>query len=334
MKIIELIEKYFIDNNYLLNLPIKKFVSIVSNYYHEIESKEYDKLHKTMFKESSKYWNSIINNNINQFEDNIILLDYGCGTGFATKKILTSKLSSRITKVVCYDLSAHMIEECKKNILSISTNNDIEFLFLSGDEGLKRIKNLKYNVVVTNALLHHLLDLEEFFYFLDIILSNEGVYIAGHEPNTNYYNNHQLIKVTKRFQKYKRITSKFSINYILQKLNLKKSGFKNIINDTNNKLLEEKLISKKIANDVLPKLVDIHVPIGIDKVQFWGESGFTPKLITKKYCSGLKEIDFQSYFHIKDYKASENKFWKRKMKDLEKKFPVDGADCIMLFKKV
>lgn len=333
MQITEKIQQYFNANGYKLAVPVHQFVSIVSNYYHEVESKEYNKRHKTMFNVSSKYWDLVIANNIKQFNDNITFLDYGCGTGFATKKILESKLSSKINKIICYDLSQHMVNECKKTILSTNTNKNIEFLFLYGKQGFEELKRNSVNVLVTNALLHHLLDLKSFFNFVDSNLVKGGVYIAGHEPNANYYENEELISTTKHFQKYKRIISKLSLNYILKKLNLKKATFSNIIELTNKRLLTEKLVNKPIPNTILPKLVDIHVPIGIGTQQVWGESGFTPHKIINKYSRNLKQISFVSYFHIKDYKAYDSNYWKRKMKLLERKFPNDGADCIMMFKK-
>lgn len=332
--VIEKIEKYLNENNYEIKESVNDFVGKVSNIYHEIESKNYNKLHKVMFDIASNYWDIIIKENQTSFNNNMVVLDYGCGTGFAIDKLLKSDIKSKVKKVICYDLSKHMIDECKKNITkNHSEINNLEFEFLSGNEGRKIIDSHKYDLIITNALLHHLVDLKSFFNFIQLNLNSKGIFIVGHEPNTNFYNNDILIKKTKSFQKYKKIKNRLRLNTILVKLKIKKIATENIIVATNNKLISNKLINKNLPNKIIPKLVDIHVPIGLSKKQVWGEIGFNADLILNNYLTNFNLLDVKSYFHIKDYKAYKSFYWKKIIRSLEKKYPDDGADCIMIFKK-
>ena len=138
--VLDKVKQYLDINKYKINSSITEFVGEVSNIYHEIESKEYNHLHKVMFDIASNYWDDIINNNLDIFNEDLVILDYGCGTGFAIEKILKSPLKYKIKKVICYDLSSHMIEECKKNIFKNHTKiKNIEFEFYCGSENLKKM---------------------------------------------------------------------------------------------------------------------------------------------------------------------------------------------------
>tara|TARA_R110002033_G_scaffold42866_1_gene84081 strand:- start:38 stop:1039 length:1002 start_codon:yes stop_codon:yes gene_type:complete len=327
------IEEYLMENEYEVSCSIPNFVSEISNIYHKFESENYHLRHKKMFEVASIYWNKIITSNLEYFKEDLSLLNYGSGTGFEIITILKSPLKNKISKIICYDLSKEMLLKCKENIekneLNLS-NIEIEYIFNEKDISTHE----KYDIVITNALLHHLPNLKLFFNFLLQKLNKDGVFIMGHEPNTSFYTNEYLLEKTQQFRLYKKIITAFSFKKIALKLGLNTNQLNDdIITKTNKDLLDRSIINKELPSIIISKLVDIHVPIGFSKDQVWGEMGFDKNLIINKYMPELELIALKSYFHIKDYKSLDSIYWKTISKRLAKKYPNDGADCILMFKR-
>ena len=70
-----------------------------------------------------------------------------------------------------------------------------------------------FDLVVTNALLHHLLEVESFVQHIRQWVAPSGYYIAGHEPNYNFYVNEKLVEATRKFQQYKRLRQRLTWRY-------------------------------------------------------------------------------------------------------------------------
>ncbi len=302
------------------------FVGETSNLYHKYESQIYDRKQKSI-SNSAKVWKKSLLNICSHLPDRFSLLDFGCGTGFAAD-IFMSIFGRRVEKLVCFDLSSDMVSICREKL---SSRYDTKMIFLEGESGLEKLSNQNFDVVLTNAVLHHLLDLHVFLERLDRLLAPGGIYVMGHEPNANFYRNKSLIKITKRFGTYKRFKWRLSLDYVLQKLKIR-SGARGLAQLTNNGLRSRGLIERDIPEFMIRKLVDIHVPSGIDRPQPWGLNGFSKEFVL----DALQELDlvcFVSYDHIKDSHVKESWIWSLVEQHLSKKYPDDGSDCLMIFRK-
>lgn len=312
-----------------IQVAVPEFIELVSNVYHQFESTVYDSTQISLH-DSEKSWQDAIDSLKPELSGNIRLLDYGVGTGFATLQVLNSCLGPFVKEVVCFDLSPSMIEICKKKMNSYT---GISFTFLSGVTGRQQLEIQKpFDLVVTNALLHHLLDVEGFLKHVQKYVAKSGFYIAGHEPNYNFYINHHLVSVTQAFQRYKRFRQRLTIRYWLHKAGVKKS-FYDLATLTNNELINSRIIKQKIPVNLLHKLVDIHVPFGISKDQPWGEVGFKDEVIAQWLGSDFEMKSIYTYSHIKDGLANSHWYWKKRLFQLKAAYPRDGADALMVFKR-
>lgn len=322
-------------NDFINNLPgggngdfsVDEFVEIVSNIYHGFEASVYD-VSQISINESQRSWQKALNSI--EVKKPVRLLDYGAGTGFATLQVLQSSIGSMVKEVVCYDLSQDMIAVCEKKLKSHTTSS---FTFLSGTEGRERLlQERPFDLVVTNALLHHLLDVDKFLSKVGQWVAPSGYYIAGHEPNCSFYYNTKLVNITKKFQKYKRIRQRLTMKYWLHKTGIKKS-FPDLIALTNNELIRQNLITVPIPRHYLHKLVDVHVPFGISTDQPWGEIGFKNTQLQGWLGSDFESKGLFTYSHIKDGLAHKDWFWRKRLKQLQWDYPNDGADALMIFKR-
>ena len=327
MEIYSEISNLLAKQGIIINLSTERFIGKVSNIYHKYESSFYDK-HQQSLLDSIPYWAkafSLINKNFFG-KESIKVLDFGCGTGFATLQLINSELIDKVSEITCYDLSDEMLGQCKNKIDKTPLTSSMMYIS-KPDEILTKLKANKYDLVMTNSLLHHIPNPKNLVKLLMNSLNAKGYYICGHEPNKSFYFNEKLVLQTKQFRFYKRIYKRLNFQYIFQKVGLKRSV--DIIEATNTDLINEGIINKPIPAEYLIKLIDIHVPIGFSKNQCWGELGFSHELF--KDDSTDKQISIPCYFtysHIKDPLTNEFKYWKDKKLKLSSKYPDDGADFL------
>jgi len=312
-----------------LKSDVPEFIELVSNIYHQHEASVYDASQISL---SNSIWSWQMALKTIQIlpGKSIRVLDYGAGTGFATLQVLQSPLAAYVREVVCYDLSPAMIDICREKMKSFP---HVSFLFLADKSGRDKLAEQKpFDLVVTNALLHHVLDVESFVRHVRNWVAPSGYYIAGHEPNYNFYVNETLVRATLRFQRYKRIRQRLTLKYWLHKTGIKKS-FHDLVTLTNQELLRRGQIASPIPRNYLHKLVDIHVPFGLSTNQPWGEVGFQDSKLVQWLGDDFRMTGIYTYSHIKDGLADNDWLWKKSVRQLQKQYPEDGADALMIFKR-
>jgi len=314
---------------YGVRQPVEAFVAEVSNIYHKHEAAIYDARHEGLV-HSRAVWRDLLRRTASALPNRIAVLDFGCGTGFAAQQAI-DVFGERIKRLDCHDPSPDMLAVCRKNIGGRMPAGKANFL--EGESGRAQVEASQYDLVLTNAVLHHVLDLEAFFAMIDRIVAPGGVYIAGHEPNRRFYRNRELVKASKRFSAYKKVKRRFTRGFWAAKLGGQppEEGLEARVS---REMLERDMIPEPLPPGVIPKLVDIHVPIGFDiGDQRWGVNGFHGDRIVSDYLPNFKLRGFQSYGHIKDDSVRRDPIWRRMEASLAAKFPNDGADCAMVFQK-
>lgn len=322
MSTIKEIELFLKSKN--VKTPVREFVGITSNIYHKFESEIYDSCHFSI-ELSIPHWQKVLNNLEIKNNKSLNILDFGCGTGFVTNQIIKSCFFNDNINITCYDLSPDMIEVCKSKFSKYPNIN-----YLSNTEGFEILKNKigKFDVIMCNALIHHILDHKKLFRAFDDALVENGILIIGHEPNKNFYNNAVLQKVSYVFRIQKKIIRK--LKKVFQSKN---STSTDISLMTYEELLNRKLIDSSFPKELIQKLIDIHVPMSTLNKQPWGELGFDVDFFKRESENKFVVKDQVSYNHIKDQQAYKYFFWNNVSKVLANFYPKDGADVIYILKK-
>ncbi len=327
MKTIDQISHYLQQHH--IESSTEDFIANVSNIYHDFESKTYDEKH-TSIKHGEKYWKQTTNFVTEYFKDinNLSFLDFGCGTGFASEQVTNNKnLENKISKMACYDLSESMVEECKKKF-----EGHQKFRFYANKSGFATLlnDNTTFDIVTCNALLHHILEPDKLLLQFSEVIKKDGILIIGHEPNKAFYESNTLQLVTKSYRFYKK-----SLNRLSKLFNRNNSNSgQDLTTLSYSKLLREGQITENFPKQIIPKLVDIHVPMGNLQKQPWGELGFDAHFVTKSTNHSFTLLEQISYNHIKDQNAYNSLFWSSISMFFEFVFPKKGADTILIFKKV
>jgi SAM-dependent methyltransferase len=202
---------------------------------------------------------------------------------------------------------------------------EYSFINYTSDWNELQNQNGKFNLIVANAVLHHLISPEDIIHSLSNLLKPGGIIIFGHEPYSRYYQNNFLKAVTYLFRRYKRVLNQLGL--------ISSTAGSDIISQTYETMRQKNLITDSFDKYYIPKLVDIHVPV--QKAKFaWGQVGFTEKEIAKASGNKLQLQKIITYNHIKDDLVHQRFLWKIISNMLSSIFPLDGADAIFCFKKV
>lgn len=311
-------------SGFQIELPVEAFVSVTSNIYHGFEARNYDERHFSI-EYSKKYWTKVTDYISKQFAGRqVAVLDFGCGTGFATERLIESKLNPNISRISCYDLSEAMVAICKEKF-----DGDDRLSFFADEPGRQQLlaTRQKFDIIVCNALMHHILEPEAVFKMIDEMLNSDGIFVMGHEPNKNFYRNAVLQSVSKVFRIYKRVYKRLFLR------NKKSGPSADIAVLTHQELLRQGIVPADFPAKIIPKFVDIHVPLSNYAEQPWGEQGFDLNYVNQFLHNHFKLITQITYSHIKDQEAYRSVIWRNLAGLLSGFYPKDGADSIFVFKK-
>ncbi|MCU0333964.1 MAG: class I SAM-dependent methyltransferase [Chitinophagaceae bacterium] len=303
------------------------FVEHVSNVYHGMEAAHYDE-YESSIADAEEAWQKALHFLAQRLPQRIRVLDYGAGTGFASLQMLQSAIGPRIAELVCFDLSPAMIEMCREKMKAFPQVRFTFYADVAGREALRQ--EAPFHIVATNAVLHHMYDVNDFLKQLPAMVHPDGVYIAGHEPNRPFYYNAVLLKATRQFQVYKRLRRRLSPGFWLQKLGAK-AVTPSFIQRTIDALLADGSLARPLPHFYVQKMIDVHVPWGLGLDQPWGQIGFSSSETATQLGEDWKAVFTASYSHIKDAEATHHWWWKHRISKLADRYPADGADALVVF---
>jgi len=161
---------------------VKQLRDIVIDQNIKIHAKEapiYETIHPQIFNwyHNRKSWNDIkYIFNLLDSDEEIQALDLGCGTGFLTMKVLEWE-KARITAV---DLSKEMLSVLENKI---SSNQNKRISLINGEAvSFLQSNTILYDIIMTSALLHHLVDIKELLGLIVNKLKSGGILYIAYEP--------------------------------------------------------------------------------------------------------------------------------------------------------
>ncbi len=165
------------------SLAMPQLVEEVNRVFHEIEAPHYDRRHLELREEWPSHWREMLHTLGPAPPQGWRVLDFGCGTGFASQQVLDRLGRESVGALTCYDLSPEMVRCCRQKIGSWFP----DARFTARWEEI--VGGAPYNLLATNALLHHLPDPLGTIRDLLPLLSADAVWTAGHEPSCRFYQN-------------------------------------------------------------------------------------------------------------------------------------------------
>ncbi len=175
-------------------VAMPELVEAVNHIFHEIEAPFYDRRHRELREQWPAAWREMLAALGPAPAGGWRVLAFGCGTGFAAQQVLDGLSPGSVASLTCYDLSPEMVRCCRQKIAArfpqTTFTHDFSQITASGP----------YNLLATNALLHHLPEPLETIRGLLPVLSPDAVWATGHEPSCRFYQNPSCVAHLERYR--------------------------------------------------------------------------------------------------------------------------------------
>jgi len=311
------------------DLPPDELVRQLNVVYHQVEAGIFDRSHPEIWIEEAPVFRELVTLAGKQLPPaNLSVLDFGCGTGFAAYQTLTALGTRRISHLCCCDQSSAMLEQCKKRILPLFPEAEILSppKRLLSDPG----RTGRYDLVVTNAVLHHILDWQSLVRKLVTFLKPGGLYFMGHEPSVRFTNNREIQEACTSFLREWRWRRYFKISQWISAIRRRMPPSSDAPRMTSVIAQKRGLIKKRLSPDHVRAIVDVHVPN-----PSWEDcTGFDLEAAKTALSPELSFVAAKAYGFFfalvgRDLSAK----WRQKEEALAKKYPMDGATFSALWRK-
>lgn len=316
MSTIQKISTYFSSLGYTGDTVF--LINKVSNLFHDFLSKHYDNDHNEIFQgELNTYiTNALSKIDKEEFSD-FKILEIGSGTGFLSKVILDFR---KVKSMTCLEPSEKMILLAKNNL------KDYENVFFQNDYLDQISPNEKFDLIISNSVLHHIPDPNVFLRDINSRLKSGGYYLLSHEPNNVFFTS-EVFRIYCIIRYIDRFIGKLLRTISNEKVFKTKQTVNDYVNET---LLQEGLIKGPLKGNALRKLVDIHVPtVSGDSQYDWGEKGFEVNTVAK-IIKNASVISLTTYEHFRSKYFFRSPYSKRLMMRI---WPKKGQNFVSLIKK-
>ena len=237
-------------------LPLERLAEEVNKLYHAVEARAYDSRHPEILCQLPPIWGQMVKFTTKTHPDKRWdVLDYGCGTGFASQQLLNLMPTNSIRSLTCYDPSPEMLDRCRVKIGTRGT------AFLSSPQGLSHVTT-RFNLLVTNSLLHHLTNPLESIEGFSMLLTEDAVWLAGHEPSRRFYQNANCLSVYNDYVRSRRLGKFLKLGNYIRFLQSKISS---PAAHAARKSYRNRLFERKPSAFAIGRLVDFHVAHSCDE---------------------------------------------------------------------
>jgi ubiquinone/menaquinone biosynthesis C-methylase UbiE len=304
----------------------ERFIPMISNLYHAAESEHYDQVHREL-DDAADAWLSCFDAIGHELPRPLRVLDVGAGTGFASALVLDS-LGPRIRHLVCLDPSAAMLAKAQARLANRPTKID----FVVGDVDCLEATQPRFDLILTNSVLHHVPDVPHFLSRIRTLLTDGGIYVAGHEPCREFFSHVELRRWTAIYRRWRRVRHFLDPRAYLRRLRPAASD-PSITETVNHALLEQGVIAQPLSTEDIRALIDIHVPSTAAPTPDWALPGLSQDEMLAEGLRGCVSRFTTSYSHIKDARVKMGPGWRAVDRWLRRRFPMHGANFLLAVRR-
>jgi SAM-dependent methyltransferase len=311
------------------SMPPQDFIYVVSNAYHEVEAQRHAIDMHAYFRSSGGYraLKQALMAAKESFDQPVSILNIGCGAGYDLEVLREVFSPADVRKIVCCDISVDMQTIARKQ----ARGYPCRFVLGHAEEALVYGS---YDLVITNAMIHHVADLEAFFGVLERNVRPGGGFVMGHEPNARYWRNPECMAVLNKLRaarRRRRNTSKLlkpsRYFYKLAQV-LGVAGEETLETRINRILREHAGFTGDLTLQEIHRLVDVHVPNGADEEFKIGLDGFDWEELQRGLLSSfqLAWVESSGYMGETCSPSALPRRWREINDRLAAKYPLDGSN--------
>jgi SAM-dependent methyltransferase len=302
-------------------MPLELLVERVNEIFHSFAARRYDQEHPEIHQQLPPIWREMLAELPPDRRWNV--LDVGGGTGFEANLLLGWR-GQQVDGLTVYDPSAQMMARCRQRLqrfAQVTCHTRIE-------EALSRGP---FNLLLTNSLLHHLPDIQQMLQSLLPQVSEDAVWLAGHEPSSRFFLNRECLELLARYRQVRRYRRWLAArNYLTQ---LRGLFAANPLEAAAKMAYQQGLFGRRPSSSMIDRLVDFHVLHSGDEVS---EGRGLDLLQMKEWFSADWDLRWsKSYAFLGPYPYTRTpRRWVERARALERRFPEDGANlCMVWYRK-
>ena len=315
---------------YRPNGSTEVLVAKLNRLYHEYEADGYEENHPEIFEQLPPIWREMLAQSIlllGSSDQKLRILDFGCGTGFEARQCLAGFPSDGIERLVCYDPSEEMLSQCRQGLKH--SLQRVEFLSDAGE--LEQFG--PFDVLITNSVLHHMVDPIAMFRDLSRLLSPAAIWLNGHEPSRRFWENPECRELVGRYRRARRVRRWLNPQCYGRKL-ARWVGLMELPEDyAARRAFEEAIFERRPSAAMISSLVDYHVVSSERELN--GSRGLDFEVLVAGF-AGEWELAWRKTYSFlgPHYEGHLAESWRSKARQLAEQFPEDGANCCLLWRRV
>ena len=308
-------------------LPMPQLVAEVNKLHHEREAAIYERTHPEIFEQLPPLWREMIavcQPFVGGREGRLRILNFGCGTGFEARQCLEAFGAARIGRLVCYDPSPHMIEQCRRSLGGSGVL--IEY---AGDAPAL---DGEFDLLITNSVLHHMVDPLGEIAGLMPLLAPGAVWLSGHEPSTRYLANPECRALLRRYEaSYRWLRLLDARRYARRALRFARVA--ELPEDyAGRRAFENALFERRPPSRLVSRLVDFHVVL--DESESGAARGLDFVALEATLRGQWELVWRRTYAFLgPHYAATLPPRWRDEAGRLAAKYQDDGANCCLVWRK-
>lgn len=305
----------------------EQLVQRVNELYHDLFSGRYHQEHPEIFEYERQRWERAGEKFFRSARP-LKALDLGSGTGFVP---LAAAVFLKAGDVfICSDISGRVLEQARKNIQACEFT--CQFKYVKLEPGIPfqlPFESASLEIITLNSVLHHIKDTNTYLSEIDRLLKPGGLLLIGHEPNSYFYGNGILLLFS-RLANPRMAIDEFSIKYpavnalkkFARSLFARKreaaASHEEMTARINEKLLEEKIIDRKLLPEEIKEITDIRA-----------REGFKPD----RLLAGFEILHLETYNYLNSQSGGAGILAWSYENLMKKIFPSCGATFFVVLKK-
>lgn len=308
--------------------PVDRLVENLNRLYHLHEAGTYDDRHPEIRRQLPEIWASMIEFATSpQTTGPWDVLDFGCGTGFASEQLLSHLPADKLRSLTCFDPSPEMLERGRESLSEIIPCAR----FTSRFEDITAAPN-QFHVLITNSVLHHLADPLQTIKSLTPKLADNAIWLCGHEPSIRFYQNKTCVNLYQAYERWHRWR-----RYLAPKAYLRRIGRSlGLTHDPASRAAvaahQLGLFRRRPPRHLVSQLVDFHVarsPLEVDAGR-----GFDVGQLQHGLRDDWSLEWHQTYNFLGPvWEGNAGAVWQSRCQRLKAEFPEDGANFCSVWKR-
>lgn len=301
-------------------MPLHELVNELNVLYHEYEARQYDETHPE-HSGLPRVWAEMLafvvkHSGVTRYR----ILNIGSGTGFEALQTISALGPSVIERLTCYDPSPAMLQRCRAKVTQVFSTVECRSSFPVHSDA-----EPQYNLLITNSLLHHIPEPLELIDQAASLMTNDGWWIAGHEPSSRYYQNEECRRMFEWYAGRQRLYKYLSPMAYLNRLMILADFRRAPALEAAVEAYRRGLFRSKPSPRVICKLVDFHVANSAAEASLG--RGFDIVELKRQLALRWRVQWIRTYGYMGGFwEGGMRRVWRDRAAALAAAYPMDGAN--------